>query len=320
MSLSRLRTTLSLLIRFSLLFGLGLAAARAATPAPAKIILLAGRPSHPPGAHEHRAGMLLLQKCLVGFPGVVTEVYDMGWPTVEKDGQRVDNNAVFEGASAVVIYSDGGRNHPALQGERLALLDRLARAGVGIGLIHYAVEPTIPLGQKEFIQWTGGAFEIHHSVNPHWEADFTSYPEHAVTRGVKPFRALDEWYFNMRFRENMTGVTPVLTAVPPESTMSRKDGPHEGNPTVRAMVAQKKPQTMMWLSESPTAGGGRGFGFTGGHFHAGWKNDEQRKLVLNAIVWIAGREVPANGVVSTVTDADLAVNLDPKTPRPAAAK
>jgi len=317
MSLSR--TKFSSLLWLSLVLGLGLGLATAQAATPAKIILIAGRPSHPPGAHEHRAGMLLLQKCLAGFPGVVTEVHDMGWPTVEKDGQRVDNHAVFEGASAVVIYSDGGRNHPALQGERLAVLDRLARSGVGIGLIHYAVEPTIPLGQKEFIQWTGGAFEIHHSVNPHWEADFTSYPDHPVARGVKPFRSLDEWYFNMRFRENLTGVTPVLTAVPPDSTMSRKDGPHEGNPTVRAMIAQKQPQTMMWLSESPT-GGGRGFGFTGGHFHAGWKNDEQRKLVLNAIVWIAGQDVPAGGVVSTVTDADLAANLDPKAPRPAKAQ
>jgi hypothetical protein len=85
------------------------------------------------------------------------------------------------------------------------------------------------------------------------------------------------------------------------------------------MVAQKLPQTMMWLSDR-SAGGGRGFGFTGGHFHAGWKNDEQRKLVLNAIVWIAGVDVPEGGVVSSPTDADLAANLDPKPPRPAAAK
>jgi hypothetical protein len=317
--MSLLRTTFSALLWLGLALGLALAPARAAAPVPAKIILIAGRPSHPPGAHEHRAGMLLLQKCLTGFSGVVTEVYDQGWPAVEKDGQRVDNNAVFEGAQAVVIYSDGGRNHPALQGDRLAVLDRLARAGVGIGLIHYAVEPTISLGQKEFISWTGGAFEINHSVNPHWEADFTSYPSHAVTRGVKPFRSLDEWYFNLRFREGMKGITPVLVAVPPDSTTSRPDGPHSGNPTMRAMVAQKLPQTVMWLSDG-SAGGGRGFGFTGGHFHSGWKNDEQRKLVLNAIVWIAGVEVPESGVSSSLTDADLAANLDPKTPRPAAAK
>jgi len=34
--------------------------------------------------------------------------------------------------------------------------------------------------------------------------------------------------------------------------------------------------------------------------------------VLNAILWTAKAEVPANGVESTVTDADLQANLDPK--------
>ena len=32
------------------------------------------------------------------------------------------------------------------------------------------------------------------------------------------------------------------------------------------------------------ADGGRGFGFSGGHFKQGWGNDDQRKLVLNAIL------------------------------------
>ena len=60
------------------------------------------------------------------------------------------------------------------------------------------------------------------------------------------------------------------------------------------------------------ADGGRGFGLTGGHFHKGWGNDDQRKLVLNAIVWSAKAEVPANGIESKVTPEELAANLDPK--------
>jgi hypothetical protein len=101
--------------------------------------------------------------------------------------------------------------------------------------------------------------------------------------------------------------------------MSRKDGPHEGNPTVRAEVAAKKPQSTAWACERPD--GGRGFGFTGGHFHKGWGNEDQRKLVLNAIVWTAHVEVPANGVESTVTEEELNANQDPKpapAPKPAA--
>ena len=210
-----------------------------------KIVFIAGKPSHGPLQHEHRAGCLLLQTCLTDYPGVITKVYDNGWPIVMKDGQPVDDVAAFEGADAIIIYSDGGGGHPALQGERLQLLERLTRSGVGLGLIHYAVEPTIAKGEKEFLDWVGGAFELNLSVNPHWEANFTTLPEHAVTRGVKPFSSNDEWYFNLRFREGMKGVTPILTAVPPASTMSRPDGPHEGNAAARAAVAKGTPQTVM---------------------------------------------------------------------------
>ena len=299
------------LSRLLLLFTAVVLSALEAAASVKKIIFIAGNPSHGPLQHEHRAGCLLLQKCLVDFPGITTKVYDHGWPTVLKDGKPVDDPAAFDGADAIVIYSDGGGNHPALQGDRLQLLEKLTRSGVGLGLIHYAVEPTIPKGEKEFLEWVGGVFEINLSVNPHWKADFKTLPEHAVTHGVKPFSISDEWYFNMRFRDAMRGVTPILTAIPPATTMTRPDGPHEGNPAARAAVAQGTPQTMMWISERPE--GGRGFGFTGGHFHLGWKNNDQRKVVLNAILWLAHVEVPADGVNSSVTDDDMNANLDPKT-------
>ena len=53
-----------------------------------------------------------------------------------------------------------------------------------------------------------------------------------------PFEIDDEWYYHMRFREGMEGVTPILTAIPPESTLSRPDGPHSGNPHVRKEAGQ----------------------------------------------------------------------------------
>jgi type 1 glutamine amidotransferase len=287
--------------------------ALAAQAAVQEIVFIAGRPSHGPGEHEHRAGCLLLQKCLADVPGIATRVYDNGWPTQMKDGMRVDDGAALADADAIVIYSDGGGGHPALQGERLKKLAQLTQGGVGLGLIHYAVEPTIPKGQSEFLEWIGGAFEIHWSVNPHWNAEFKTLPDHAVTRGVKPFSSEDEWYFHMRFREGLRGVTSILAAVPPASTMSRPDGPHEGNPAVRAALARGAPQTVMWLAERTE--GGRGFGFTGGHYHTGWKNDDQRKVVLNAILWLAHVEIPSGGVVSTISDDDMKANLDAKPAR-----
>ena len=53
-----------------------------------RIVLIAGKPSHPPGMHEFRAGCLLLQKALAGVPGVTVQVYDGGWPSKMVDGAR----------------------------------------------------------------------------------------------------------------------------------------------------------------------------------------------------------------------------------------
>jgi hypothetical protein len=276
-------------------------AAAAAPTAEKRVLLIAGTMSHGPGAHEHNAGVLLLQKCLEGVPGLRAEVSLNGWP---KD------SAALAAVDAVILYCDGGVKHLTLADNRLGVLSALARRGVGIGCIHYAVEPTKEKGQTEFLEWIGGAFETDWSVNPHWDAHFKSLPVHPVTRGVQPFTIRDEWYFNMRFKPGMTGVTPLLVAIPDASTVSRPDGRHSGNPAVRALVARGEATVVAWAHER--ADGGRGFGFTGAHYHANWGHEDFRRLVLNAIVWLAKMEVPAGGVASRVTPEDLAANLDPK--------
>lgn len=297
-------------MRFTLFLSLlpialaGLLAVASAAPVRAidkKILLIAGTASHGPGQHEHNAGVQLLAKCLAHTPGLKTEVVLNGWPR---------DPAVFNGVDAIILYCDGGANHIAVVDDHLAVLGKVLDQGVGLGLIHYAIEPTLEKGQAEFLRWVGGCFEIDWSVNPLWDAEFRNFPAHPVTRGVQPFKMRDEWYFNLRFVDGMKGVTPLLMAKAPPDTMKRRDGPHEGNPAVRAMVARGDRQTVSWAYERP--GGGRGFGFSGAHFHANWGNDDFRKLVLNAIVWLAKMEVPARGIVSTVTTEDLAANLDPK--------
>ena len=273
------------------------------------IVLIAGRPSHGPGEHEHNAGVQLLAKCLAqGAPGVAVKVHlSADWPGAEELAQ----------ADSVLIYSDGGGGHPAVQGDHSASLKKEMDRGCGYVCLHYAVEVEAEKGGPEFLDWLGGYFEKNWSVNPHWQADFGTLPKHPVTNGVKPFSTNDEWYYHMRFREGMKGVTPILSAVPPEKTVGR-DGTHSGNPTVREAVKAGRPQHTAWVAERPN--GGRGFGFTGGHFHKGWANDDQRKLVLNAILWTAKADVPAGGVESKLTAEDLEANLDPKgQPKPKAA-
>jgi hypothetical protein len=270
-----------------------------------KVVLIAGKASHPPGEHEHRAGCLLLADHLnrSGLPIEAVVVTD-GWPR---------DASVFDGADAVVIYADGGPGHPALP--HLDKLRRMADAGAGIGCIHYGVE--VPPGEagRDFLDLVGGYFETHWSVNPHWDAEFKNLPAHPITRGIGSFRIRDEWYYHMRFREGMAGVTPILTDLPPTETLQRRDGPHSNNPEVRAAVLERnEPQHVMWASRRPLAAGeSRGFGFTGGHFHKNWRHDDHRRVVLNAVAWIAGVEVPADGVRSaTPTDAEMAANLDVK--------
>jgi type 1 glutamine amidotransferase len=269
-----------------------------------KIVFVAGPPSHGPGEHEHRAGCLLLKSCLDKVQGVTSVVYSNGWPK--------DPNA-FDGADSIVIYADGGPGHPALQDEHLEQLGALMKKGIGLCCIHYATEPTIEKGEKEFLDWIGGCFEINRSVNPIWNADFKMLPKHPIANGVKPFAITDEWYFYMRFRDGMKDVTPILSAIPPESTMSRRDGPHEGNPEVREAVKRGELQHVAWAAERPD--GGRGFGLTGAHYFKNWGNDNFRKVVLNAILWTAKAEIPPDGVQSIVTAEELQQNLDPKGPR-----
>jgi len=211
-----------------------------------------------------------------------------------------------------VIQSDGGPRHPAYW--HLRQIDYLRKQGVGVGTIHYAVEMTPGESNDTLIAATGGAFEVNWSVNPHWDAEIKPNADHPISNGVKPFTIRDEWYFNMRFIDDMKGVTPILSAIPPDETIARKDGHHSGNPHVRKMVAEKQPQHLCWVVEREE--GGRGFGFTGVHFHDNWGHDDFRQTLMNAICWIAKVEIPEKGIETPeLTQEDLDANLDPKQPR-----
>jgi type 1 glutamine amidotransferase len=280
-----------------------------------RIVLIAGRPSHPPGMHEFRAGAMLLQKALASVPGITVQVYDLGWPAKEVDGARVDDSAALDNADAVLIFSDGGKGNPAIQGERAKVLDALAAKGVGLGFAHYAVEVPAGVPGETLQRWIGGYYETHHSVNPMWKPAFEKFPTHPITRGVGPFATHDEWYFNMRWTGDAAAkgrITPILVATPSDEV---RKGPYVSprGPYDHIIAASGQAETMMWAYERPD--GGRGFGFTGGHTHANWGDPNQRKVMLNALLWLAKVEVPARGVEDKITDADLAMNLDEKRKR-----
>lgn len=263
-----------------------------------KIVLLAGEKSHPSGQHEYKAGLKLLAKALNEQSGLDVEavVVTGGWPQDE---------TVFDGAKAIVCYADGGAKHPFVAHKDK--IDSLAKSGVGIMCIHYAVEVVPDQAGEEFKQWIGGFYAGGYSVNPHWDADMQPNKDHPVSRGVHPAKAHDEWYFHIRFAEPMTA-TPLMQATPTRALIKRYIHWNDA-----AEPELGKPQSLMWGLQRPD--GGRGIGFTGGHWHRNWAIDDFRKLVLNGIVWVAGMEVPEGGVKSNpLTETDLNTDMDAKDP------
>ena len=272
-----------------------------------KVLFLAGKKSHGHGAHEHNAGCQLLARCLnESGTDVIAHVETEGdWPEAWVGYDKPDT---------VVMYCDGFQRHMAK--DHQDKIQKLVDAGVGVACLHFATEVHPDELGQQFLDWIGGYFAIGWSVNPHWDATFNTFPDHPISKGVRPFTIRDEWYYHMRFRPEMEGITPILSALPPVRTLTSraKDTNRGSNPTVMAAVEAGEPQHVAWAYERPN--GGRGFGFTGGHFHQNWQQDDFRKLVLNALAWTAKAEVPADGVKSRpVSDIDLELNQDYPKPK-----
>ena len=259
-------------------------------PKPRKLVLIAGPldKSHPQGTHEYEKAVLLIKHCLDHSPdgkGVSTEVY-LGWP---------DDTRVLERADAIVLVASGSDrralDHPLLVGERLAVVEKQMARGCGLALLHWATfVPKDKAGDK-VLEWVGGYFDYETGPKPRgWYSKIQTVTtevlpsrEHAIGRGLAPFKIRDEIYYNLRFRERDPRLVPVLSTT---------------------MPGEKGEYVVAWAVERKD--GGRGFGFTGGHFFDNFRDDSFRRLVLNAVVWIAKAEVPLGGVRSTApTDAEL---------------
>ena len=254
-------------------------------PRPKKVVFLAGKKSHGPGDHEYEKGCRLLARCLETSPDLKgkfrTEVHTDGWPA---DPKTLDD------ADTIVVFSDGSdhgeANHPLLQGNRLETLGRAMRDGAGLVVLHYTVFVPAKRGGPEFLEWVGGYFDYERGAgSPPWyskirtaSARATANMHHPTARGLgAPFDLREEFYYNLRFRDRDARRVPVLKA---------------------AIPGEPEPQTVAWAVQR--SDGGRGFGYTGGHFHSNWRNEGARRLVLNGIVWTARGEVPRSGVRSTV--------------------
>jgi hypothetical protein len=255
-----------------------------------KIVLIAGPldQSHPPGTHEYEKSVRLLKHCLDASPdlkGVRTEAHRNGWP---------DDPKTLDAADTVVLVASGSdrreQDHPLLVGDRLAVLDKQMKRGCGLVLIHWATFVPKDKAGDRVLEWVGGYFDYESGPPPRgWYSKIQTAttkarpatPAHAVCNGLGPFELREEYYYHIRFRERDPRLTPVLaTPIPGE----------------------KEDQVVAWAVQRKD--GGRGFGFTGGHFFDNWQVENFRKMVLNAVAWTAGAEVPEGGVRSKMPTAE----------------
>ena len=260
----------------------------AADPAASKKIVLIAGPitGHGKHTHEYEKSVILLKHLLDTSPStkgkVSVETHFKGWPTDEK---------TLDDAATIVMISDGGdRNaadHPLYVGERFQTLERQMQRGCGLVQFHWTTFNPSRV-HDQITEWVGGYFDYEKgpaankwfSAISTWDANVTlGSAEHPIARGVKPFSAREEFYYNLRFRDGDDRVQPIWLTKPP---------------------GQQKDHVVAWAVERK--GGGRGFGTTGGHFFQNWWDENFRRTILNAIVWTAGVEVPIGGVVSTMEE------------------
>jgi type 1 glutamine amidotransferase len=224
-----------------------------------------------------------LQHCLDSLTNVSlkTEVHFNGWPT---------NAATLADADTIVLTSGGSdRNesdHPLYVGDHFEQFEKQMKRGCGVVMIHWSVFHPHRYHEK-VTEWLGGYFDYETGTKGptnKWYSDirFAEWPvipaknENSILRGVKAFTLKDEFYFNIRFRDRDSRLTPLL--------FKESAGPAEN--------------IIAWCVERD--GGGRGFGVTCGHVFTNWWQPDFRKVVLNAILWTAKIEVPKNGVESSL--------------------
>ena len=266
-----------------LLFALTLPIASQAA-APKKIILIAGPiTGHGKGLHEYEKDVILIKQLLDTSPnlnGIVTEAHFQGWP---KDPSTLND------ADLILFDSDGSNReetaHPLYVQKRIEILEKQMQRGCGLIQMHWATFNPSRFHER-ITEWVGGYFDYEKgSGKNNWYSAIKTYEapamlgdsSHPILRGVKPFSLKEEFYYNIRFRPDDPRVKPIVLTRPP---------------------GEQRDHTVGWALERKD--GGRGFGFTGGHYFDNWHKPDYRKLLLNAIVWAAGAEVPDDGVQSTM--------------------
>ncbi len=263
-----------------------------------KIVLIAGETAKQDsmGHHDYIAGCKCLEVLLRQTPGVTTEIVLEGWPAEPQAPQ------VFENAKSIVFYTDGGGKQAFLSArERIEKLQSIVDRGVGLVMIHQAVDFPADFADQAK-SWLGGIYLQGASGRGHWPSKHVEFPRHPVSRGVQPWEINDGWLNRIQFVAGMQGVTPLVWSGK-EYAGSR---------------AGLDADIVGWTYDRPK--GGRSFSFTGLDAHSAWSLPGMTQLVVNGVLWSAGMDIPENGAASAISETELNEMMTPRQPKPAKAK
>lgn len=252
---------------------------------PRKVVLIGGAGSEGAGRHDYANGVRALETILASSPDARGKLEIVAYP----DGWPGDPKAL-DGAATVVWYFDGLDKHPLRDPARRAAFEAVMRRGVGLVALHQAstVPPDDDLGLP---RWLGAARYGMFDRTTQWAELTPATAGHPANRGVRAFAYRDEFYPTFRFADGGGNVIPILkTALHPQY----RDG--------RYLVEDEvQPANVAWAFERDD--GGRSFVFSGAHYLRTLDQPEARRMLLDAIFWTAGLEVPEGGVRSGAADA-----------------
>ncbi len=249
------------------------AASFVAAEEPTKVLLIGKDRDHPFQTHEYMADCELLAKCLRQTKGVEAVVSN-GWPK--------DANLLKDVKAIVLHTANGGDELLAAPHRRQA--EELLKNGVGLTAIHWSTGASKGVGES-YLNTLGGWFNTEFSRLAVEKAKVSpADPNHPVCRGWKDYDLREEFYLQLKFAKESK---PVITT-------KIKDAEH----------------VIGWVYERPGPGGGRAFGFVGGHFHANFGEKPFRQALVNGILWTARIDVPEGGAPCQISDKDMELPPD----------
>ena len=236
------------------------------------VLLIGAEPDHPYATHMYEFECQLLGKCLAKNEGVVAK-YVAKWPPTAEQLNNVDAVAFYSSPSGSVVLKDQHRDRFA----------SLMQRKVGFVAIHWGTGvgyDTVSESQHHrdlFLSWLGGWFRRPPCDIKVGRAQLELVDaQHAIGRGWKAWEIRDEFYLN-----------PVL---------------HKRAQPLLQVKVDGEDQVVGWtfLREQQ----GRSVGITLGHFHHNFAREDFRKILVNSILWAAGRDVPQAGAIAAIAAED----------------